>query len=122
MSSMNPSQKPTREGPLLVLAVALVCSIFIPLYQATGGRASEEIPFPRDVMQMMLGGMDWIEGPKLRDSFLPPRLTQMLLGPEQIICYCCFTWGSFILLSRWLEVRRQRRVFALDLLPTQEGT
>src|SRR5207249_9896347 len=50
------------------------------------------------------------------------RLRHIFLGPEQVACYCCFTWGAFILLSRWLEVRRQRRVFDLDLLPTEPGS
>jgi biopolymer transport protein ExbB/TolQ len=45
----------------------------------------------------------------------------LLLGPEQIACYCCFTWAGFILLSRYLEVRRQRRALGLGLLPTDEG-
>jgi biopolymer transport protein ExbB/TolQ len=49
------------------------------------------------------------------------RLQQMLLGPEKIACYCAFAWGGFILLSRYLELRRQRRAFDLDLLPTEEG-
>jgi hypothetical protein len=49
------------------------------------------------------------------------RAGRLLLGPEQIACYCCFSWASLILLSRYLEVRRQRRAFRLGLLPTEEG-
>jgi hypothetical protein len=49
------------------------------------------------------------------------RWSRLLFGPEQIACYCCFTWGGFILLSRYLEVRRQRRAFDLGFLPTDEG-
>src|SRR5262249_23399061 len=43
------------------------------------------------------------------------------LGPEQIACYGCFTWAGFILLGRYLELKRQRRAFRLGLLPTEEG-
>jgi hypothetical protein len=49
------------------------------------------------------------------------RLGRLLLGPEQIACYCAFTWAAFILLSRYLEVCRQRRAFDLHLLPTDAG-
>src|SRR4030095_7205756 len=49
------------------------------------------------------------------------RLSRLLLGPEQIACYCCGTWAGLILLRRELEVRRQRRAFGLELLPTEEG-
>ena len=45
----------------------------------------------------------------------------MLLGPEQIACYCCFVWGLLIFLGRYGEMRRQRRAFTLDLLPTDDG-
>jgi hypothetical protein len=44
-----------------------------------------------------------------------------LIGPEQIACYICFIWAALILLTRYLEVRRQRRAFRLALLPTEEG-
>jgi biopolymer transport protein ExbB/TolQ len=93
------SQRPTREWPLLVLAVALVCAICIPLWQATSGQLSAE---------------SW-------SKWTPERLSRLLLGPEQIACYCAFTWAAFILCSRYLEVRRQRRAFSLDLLPTEVG-
>jgi hypothetical protein len=93
------SQRPTREWPLLVLAIALVCVICIPLWQSAPG-------------QLVTGG--WAK-------WTPERLSRLLLGPEQIACYCAFTWAAFILLSRYLEVRRQRRAFALDLLPTDVG-
>jgi len=49
------------------------------------------------------------------------RLGRLLLGPEQIACYCCFTWAAFILGGRYREVRRQRRAFRMNLLPTDEG-
>jgi biopolymer transport protein ExbB/TolQ len=93
--SLSPSQRPTREGPLLALALALVCAICLPLYQWTPAEA---------------GGNANLQ-----------RIRQMLLGPEQIVCYCFFTWGCFILLSRYLEVVRQHKAFGLSLLPTEEG-
>jgi hypothetical protein len=95
----TPSQRPTREWPLLVLAVALVCVICIPLWQATSGQSAAA------------GLARWT----------PERISRLLLGPEQIACYCAFTWAAFILLGRYLEVRRQRRAFGLDLLPTEVG-
>jgi hypothetical protein len=49
------------------------------------------------------------------------RWARLLFGPEQIASYCAFTWAGFILLSRYLEVRRQRTAFSLGLLPTEEG-
>jgi biopolymer transport protein ExbB/TolQ len=51
----------------------------------------------------------------------PERWAQLLLGPEQFACYCCFTWAAFIFGSRYLENMRQRRAFRLGLLPTDEG-
>src|SRR5438046_2096516 len=92
------SIRPTREWPLLILAVALVCAICIPLWQWTSGGA-DEAP---------AGGARWT----------PERLGRLFLGPEQIACYAAFAWGSFILLGRYREVRRQRKAFDLDLLPT----
>src|SRR5262249_16311448 len=44
-------------------------------------------------------------------------LARLLLGPEQIACYCFFTWAVFILVGRHWEVRRQRQAFGLELLP-----
>src|SRR5262249_6309723 len=49
------------------------------------------------------------------------RWSRLLIGPEQIACYCCFLWAGLIVLSRYLELRRQRRALALRLLPTGEG-
>ncbi len=95
----TPSQRPTREWPLLVLAVALVCAICIPLWQATSGQTES---------------VSW-------SKWTPERLSRLVLGPEQIACYCAFIWAVFILASRYLEVRRQRRAFDLDLLPTEVG-
>jgi hypothetical protein len=80
---------------LLILALALVCAICIPLWQwTTAGNADD-------------GLVKWTSA----------RLGRLLLGPEQIACYACFVWASFILLGRYLEVRRQQRAFGLELLP-----
>jgi hypothetical protein len=91
------SLRPTREWPLLLLAVALVCAICVPLWQ-------------------------WTAAPPADDGaavarWTPDRLGRLFLGPEQVACYACFCWAGFILLGRYLEVRRQRRAFALELLP-----
>ncbi len=96
--ALTPTQRPTREWPLLVLAIALVGAICVPLWQWSG----------------MATPAAWV-------SWTPERLGRLLLGPEQVACYCCFVWGGFILLSRYLEVLRQRRAFRLGLLPTEDG-
>ncbi len=98
--AITPTQRPTREWPLLVLALSLVGAICIPLWQWSAGHD--------------LGGEQWAK-------WTPERLGRLFLGPEQIACYCCFTWAGFILLSRYCEVYRQRRAFYLGLLPTDEG-
>lgn len=91
------SLRPTREWPLLILALALVCAICIPLYQSNlAGRGEDESATIR-----------WTND----------RLARLFLGPEQIACYAAVTWAAFILLSRYLEVRRQQRAFHLELLP-----
>jgi hypothetical protein len=97
--ALTKSHKPTREWPLLLLALAVVCAITIPLWQMYG----VHIPGADNLSQ-------------------PDRLAKLLLGPEQIACYCCFIWACFILLGRWREVRRQRRAFSMDLLPAEEGS
>lgn len=98
--ALTPSQRPTREWPLLVLALALVCLVCFPLWQwSSGGEAASD----------------------LLQKWTPERLGRLLLGPEQIACYCCFTWGAFILFNRYLELRRQRAAIGMGLLPTEEG-
>src|SRR5262249_22109197 len=97
--ALTPSQRPTREWPLLLLALLLVTSVCVPLWHSLSGEARDS------------AFANW-------DA---ERWGRLLLGPEQIACYCFFTWGGFILLSRYLEVRRQRRAFHLGLLPTEEG-
>ena len=99
--ALTPTHRKTREWPLLVLALALVCAICIPLWQWSASQQSDTEP--------------WIR-------LTPERLGRLLLGPEQIACYCCFTWAAFILLGRYREVRRQRRAFDLGLLPTEDGS
>ena len=97
--AITPSQRPTREWPLLVLALALVAATCIPLRQ-------------------------WLIANSADDSSLSPawqRVGRLLLGPEQITCYVFFTWAGFILLSRYYELLRQRGAFGLGLLPTEEG-
>jgi biopolymer transport protein ExbB/TolQ len=92
------SHRPTREWPLLLLAIAIVCAVCIPLWQWTSAGQSGAPGMAR---------------------WTPERFGRLLLGPEQIACYCAFTWAGFILLGRYLEVRRQRRAFTLDLLPPE---
>jgi hypothetical protein len=97
--AITPSGRPTREWPLLVFALALVCAICVPLWQWT---ASND------------GGDFW-------SRWTPERIGRLLLGPVQIACYCCFTWGVFIITNRYMELRRQRQAFTLGLLPIEEG-
>jgi biopolymer transport protein ExbB/TolQ len=98
--ALTPSRRPIREWPLLLLTVALVAVVFLPLAQACCGEASA-----------LAAWADW-------DA---ERWARLFLGPAQFACYCCFTWAALILLSRYLEVRRQRQALALPLLPTEDG-
>src|SRR6266850_8202427 len=98
--ALTPTQRPTREWPLLLLTVALVGFICFPLAQGL---------LPEGHALSQFAGWD------------SERWGRLLLGPEQIACYCCCTWASLILLSRYLELRRQRRAFDLPLLPTDVG-
>jgi biopolymer transport protein ExbB/TolQ len=83
-----------------MLTVAVVGVVFVPVTQALSGQES-----------VLAAWANW-------DMH---RWGQLLLGPAQFACYCCFTWAVFILLSRYLELRRQRRAFEMPLLPTEEG-
>jgi biopolymer transport protein ExbB/TolQ len=94
--SFTRSQSQVPEWSLLILAVALVGAICIPLYL-------------------------WAVNPAEGAALTGERIARMLLGPEQIACYGCFVWACLILLTRALELRRQRRAFGLNLLPTEEG-
>jgi biopolymer transport protein ExbB/TolQ len=96
--ALTPSQRPTREWPLLVLTLGIVGLICFPLWQSVSG--------------------DTTATPA---TWTRERWAQLLLGPEQFACYCCFTWAFLIFGSRYLENLRQRRAFSLGLLPTDEG-
>jgi hypothetical protein len=98
--TFTPSHRKAREWPLLVLALALVCAICIPLWQWSAGQRPD--------------GDGW-------SKWTAERIARLLVGPEQILCYFAFTWAFLILANRWLEVRRQRRAFGLDLLPMEVG-
>jgi biopolymer transport protein ExbB/TolQ len=96
--ALTPSQRPTREWPLLVMTLALVGIVCVPLYQN----------YTAD------DGTSWA-------NWSAQRWTKLLLGPEQMAAYCCFVWAAFIFASRYLEVFRQRKAFRLSLLPIDEG-
>ena len=96
--ALTPSQRPTREWPRLIIAVFIVGLVIYPFYQyfATPSEGS------------------WL-------YWQPKRWAELLLGPEQLVCYACFVWGVLIFIGRYREVRRQRWAFKLALLPTEEG-
>ncbi len=98
--AFTPSHRPPREWPLLLLTLTVVSQFCYWLYQTLSGEGTQDVPFA---------------------NWNGDRWARLLLGPEQIACYCCFVWGGFILLSRYLEVRRQRQAFDLGFLPTDEG-
>ena len=97
--SLTPSQRPTREWPLLIFTVAIVGLVCFPLWQ-------------------QYAGLDAALARRMDRANAGPRCCS---GPEQIACYVCFLWGVLIFLSRFLEVRRQRRAFRLGFLPVEEG-
>jgi hypothetical protein len=97
--ALTPSLRPTREWPLLLLTLAVVGLICIPLSQ---GLLTDDTVNP------------WV-------NWDAERWGRLLLGPEQILCYVCFMWAALIVLSRYMEIRRQRKAFTLPLLPTEEG-
>jgi biopolymer transport protein ExbB/TolQ len=96
--ALTPSQRPTREWPLFILALLVVGLVVYPLWQ---NYASGEVDA-------------WL-------TWTPERWAKLLLGPEQIACYCCFVWGTLIFMGRFAEMRRQRKAFRLNLLSTEEG-
>lgn len=89
-----------RELPLLLLAAAIVAAVSVPAWQ-------------------------WVHQPEIAEmdvaGWKVERLGRLILGPEQIVCYFCCLWASLILFVRAREVRRQRKAFYLELLPTDEG-
>lgn len=97
---ITPSQRPNRDWLWLVLAFLLVGGITIPLWQLASPAENSAEYWKR---------------------WTPQRIAKLLLGPEQIACYLCFTWAALMLTSRYREVIRQRGAFGLDLLPTEEG-
>ena len=97
--ALTPSQRPTREWPRLILAVLLVGIIVYPCWHYFAGENTA----------------NW-------QAWDAQRLSKLLLGPEQIACYACFVWGFLIFVGRYREMRRQRRAFELNLLPTEEGS
>lgn len=97
--ALTPSQRPTREWPLLVFTVVLVAAVVYPFWQHFAGNES-------------VTWLDWSQ----------ERWAKLLLGPEQIACYGCFVWSMFIFMGRYHETYRQRGAFALNLLSTEEGT
>ena len=99
--ALTPSHKPTREWPLLILTIAIVAMVTFPLWQGlTQGRG----------------------GAPMWSTWNAERWGRLLFGPEQIGCYCCFTWACLIMFSRYLEVKRQRKAFNLNPLPTEDGS
>jgi len=94
------SHRPSREWFLLVVALLIVGGIAAPFWELFAGSAARA---------------DWAQ------KWNQTRLTQLVLGPEQLACYVCFVWAGLILFSRYREVRRQRAAFHLELLPTEEG-
>ena len=96
--ALTPSQRPTREWPLFILAILVVAMIVYPLWENFAGDRVDT----------------WA-------TWTPERWAKLLLGPEQIACYCCFVWGVLIFMSRYWEVGRQRKAFRLELLATEEG-
>jgi hypothetical protein len=97
--ALTQSQRRTPEFPLLMLSLAIFLGTCLPLKHWLAQKPFEGTPWESRA----------------------DRAERMLLGPEQIACYICFTWGALILLSRFAEVRRQRKAFQLGLLPTEEG-
>jgi hypothetical protein len=98
--SIRPSQRPAREWALLVVALLVVGVIVVPVWQLSGSAESRADFLAR---------------------WTPDRIAKLLVGPEQVACYVCFTWASLVLLNRFREIRRQRAAFGLELLPTEEG-
>lgn len=96
--ALTPSQRPTREWPLFVLTVIIVGLVCYPFVH----------------MILDESTMTWLNWPV-------ERWARLLLGPEQVACYCCFLWGFLIFVSHYRETRRQRSAFRLDMLPTGDG-
>ncbi len=98
--SIPSSSRPSREWLHLLLALALVAALVVPTWRASTTAETRE---------------DFLA------KWTPERVGRLLLGPEQVACYVCFTWAALILIARRREVARQRGAFGLELLPTDEG-
>ncbi|MBL8824283.1 MAG: MotA/TolQ/ExbB proton channel family protein [Planctomycetia bacterium] len=83
-----------HEGPLLIMSAAIVAAVGVPAWQ-------------------------WISTHDISDATIK-RMSRLLLGPEQFLCYFCFCWAMLILWTRWWEMGRQRRPFQVELLPPEE--
>jgi MotA/TolQ/ExbB proton channel family len=94
------SYRQTREWLLLVVALGVVGGVVVPLWHFAGGSETRA---------------------EFLAKWTPDRIGKLLLGPEQVACYLCFVWAALVLLVRRREVSRQRAVFGLELLPTDEG-
>ena len=94
------SQRSSRELPLLALSLVLVAGVCGPLWYWVHTTSAQIDP---------------------NGKWTPARIGRLLIGPEQIVCFTACTWAALILLRRELEVRRQRRAFRLEMLPTEEG-
>ncbi|CAN5148432.1 hypothetical protein BH10PLA2_BH10PLA2_39140 [soil metagenome] len=99
--ALTSTQRPIREGALLLLTVVLMGALCLPLWQWAASHDST-------------GGEQW-------SRWTPERIARLVIGPEQIACYGCFTWACLILFRRYVEVKRQQRALRLGLLPTEEG-
>ncbi len=163
--TFTPSQRPTREWPWLLLALAVVGVICVPLWQySTAGHAGfmitdqtlaalpaagvpeavvvkldalKDKTFDRESIVAALGKVlskeeaerfeplvlarSSVQVDSAWRKWTPERLGRLFLGPEQIVCYAAFVWACLILLSRWLEVRRQYGAFRCNLLDTDAG-
>lgn len=84
----------TSEGVLFILALGVVAALGMPAWQWSVAHDSTD--------------------PLIR------RLTRLIFGPEQFLCYFCFVWALFILWTRWWEIGRQRRPFQIELLPPED--
>lgn len=135
---LTPSQRPTREWPLLLVTLALVGIIVYPLWTtyAEDGPGAKVKAIDEKIKTLEQESRD-LEGNKqkaarqgevetelqsLKADRLAYRLGKLFLGPEQVACYCCFVWGLFIFTGRYWEMRRQRGAIRFGLLSTEEGT
>jgi len=98
--SIPRSQRSAPEILLLAIAVVLVLGVCAPLWYWTHNTQAQIDP---------------------NGKWTPMRIGRLLIGPEQILCYCCCAWAALILFRRQTEVRRHRSAFGLELLPTEEG-